>query len=145
VFRFEPSHGDVRLILRAGLTNSPNLELTALASAEGAMDDVLTQLRELLGLDPAASPADVLAKVREMVQAAQHASPDPARFVPIGELRKVATELAGHARADAERTVSAAVAGGQLPPSLRDWAITLCSTDRAAFAGLSRATLPAGR
>ncbi|MBY0431223.1 MAG: phage protease, partial [Rhodospirillales bacterium] len=47
-------NGEVTCLLRAALTNNPNLELTALASAGGTiMECDLSELRQLLGL-----PAD---------------------------------------------------------------------------------------
>ncbi len=97
VFQYSPDGGVTRL-LRAGLTNNPNLYLTAIsaravagvasASAGGqpgrhtataasagrregdeAMDMLLQQLRAMLGLDHNSSADDVLAAVRALTSA----------------------------------------------------------------------------
>lgn len=92
VFQYS-SDGEVTRLLRAGLTNNPNLYLTAISaraaagggvragrsaraanSAAGAgrraegqgMETLLEQLREVLGLDDEASADEVLAAVREL-------------------------------------------------------------------------------
>lgn len=55
--------GEVALLLRAGLTNNPNLELKAVASAQPHEDDMdfIAKLRKALGLPETASEAEVLA------------------------------------------------------------------------------------
>jgi phage I-like protein len=97
VFQYSPDGGVTRL-LRAGLTNNPNLYLTAIsaravagvvstggcvqhgpfartaasaARREGdeAMDTLLQQLCEMLGLDDDSSPEDALAAVRALTGA----------------------------------------------------------------------------
>src|ERR1700682_3111858 len=69
VFQFDPATGSVTRLLRAGLTNNPNLHLTAIAAAETAAaanakdNDMelpakdLEELREMLGLGGDASGA----------------------------------------------------------------------------------------
>lgn len=136
VFNFDPSNGRVSRILRAALTNAPNLELTAIASVGGAMDDVLVALRKALDLPETAAAGDILGKVRALT-AAGHSAVDLSQFVPIGELRSVAAELQQHRHATAAQTaeivVSRAIGDGQLPPSLRSWALALATSDRPAF------------
>lgn len=61
VFQHEPD-GTVLRLLRAGLTNNPNLYLTAISAAgdeDGKMDEFLKQLRVTLGLAPDASSDEV--------------------------------------------------------------------------------------
>ena len=81
VFQYAPD-GAVTRLLRAGLTNNPNLYLTAIsARAAGAvtphpersnaMDTLLQQLCEILGLDDDASPEEVLAAVRALSDGAR--------------------------------------------------------------------------
>lgn len=55
--------GVVSLLLRAGLTNNPNLELKAVASAQHQEDDMdfIAKLRKALGLPETTSEEDVLA------------------------------------------------------------------------------------
>ena len=76
VFQFDPKDGSVTRLLRAGLTNNPNLHLTAIAassttaadndSKDQRMEFPTDELRELLNLDGDASVAEVVAKVREL-------------------------------------------------------------------------------
>ncbi len=91
VFQYA-SDGTVIRLLRAGLTNNPNLYLTAisaralaprsdaaadgLAEGDGAMDTLLEQLREMLGLNDDAAPAEVLAAVRALGEDARRFSRD---------------------------------------------------------------------
>ncbi|HVB82174.1 MAG TPA: phage protease [Candidatus Binataceae bacterium] len=80
VFQYSPD-GAVTRLLRAGLTNNPNLYLTAISTRaaavaaphpEGgkAMDTLLQQLCEMLGLDDDASPEEALAAVRALSESA---------------------------------------------------------------------------
>lgn len=66
--------GKVIRILRAGLTNDPNLQLAALASAtdnpEEPMDKVLEALLKALGLDDKADEATVMAALNAQVERA---------------------------------------------------------------------------
>ncbi|MBX3447519.1 MAG: hypothetical protein KF765_12265 [Parvibaculaceae bacterium] len=68
--------GKVLCILRAGLTNNPNLELAAVAAAqhpnsEDKMDKVLQELLKGLGLTDKSSEADILAALNsQMARAA---------------------------------------------------------------------------
>jgi phage I-like protein len=111
VFQYSPDGGVTRL-LRAGLTNNPNLYLTAIsaravagvvstgacvqhgafartaarttasaARREGdeAMDTLLQQLCEMLGLDDDSSPEDALAAVRSLMGAGDDDDEDGAR------------------------------------------------------------------
>ena len=62
--------GTITRLLRAGLTNNPNLYLTAISAAgdeESKMDEFLKQLREMLGLDADdASTDDILKRHRAL-------------------------------------------------------------------------------
>ena len=98
VFQYSPD-GAVTRLLRAGLTNNPNLYLTAISARavagmaapgagllhgaatrtaagtelgqrDEAMDTLLQQLCEMLGLDDDASPEEVLAAVRALNESA---------------------------------------------------------------------------
>ena len=68
--------------MRAGLTNNPNLYLTAISAraaevvephpeGDKAMDKLLQQLCEMLGLDDDCSPEEVLAAVRALNESAR--------------------------------------------------------------------------
>lgn len=130
--------GEVIAILRAALTNAPALELTALAKTGGTMEtDPFAELRALLGLPAEADMAAVVAAVRDLVTSRATAEPDPAQFVPIGDFKRLTAEYnrlnAGVARAKAEEMVETAIAGGKVPPFLKNWAVNLCTVNKPAF------------
>jgi phage I-like protein len=121
VFQFDPKDGVVTRLLRAGLTNNPNLHLTAIAASRTAaahndtkdeqMEFLSQELRELLSLEGDATVADVVAKVRELRADADAASElraagdaassqststhahDPAHYVAMAEFERALTEL----------------------------------------------------
>lgn len=159
VFQFDPKTGAVTRLLRAGLTNNPNLHLTAIAAAQVAARNAkdqtmeipvneIQELRELLGLDPDASGADLLAKVRELRTAARavEAAPsahahDPAHYVAIAEFERALTELNAlkieRARERAAHTVEDAIRAGKIVPAQREWAIAYCAADARGFAAFA--------
>jgi phage I-like protein len=155
VFQFDPKDGSVTRLLRAGLTNNPNLHLTAIAASRIAAADNQTkdqrmefpiqELRELLNLDDGATGADVVAKVRELRAAGDAASSqststhahDPAHYVAIAEFERALTELnalkAERARERAAHTVEDAIRAGKIVPAQREWAIAYCAADARGF------------
>ena len=170
VFLYSPDGGVTRL-LRAGLTNNPNLYLTAISAraaevvvphSEGdeAMDTLLQQLCEMLGLDDDTSPEDALAAVRALRDAsgddddeddgrddddcadddaldAMQAGVDPARYVAVAQFQRVLGELnqmrAERASERAERAVDDAIKAGKLIPAQRQWAVSYCQADFKGF------------
>lgn len=153
VFQFSPD-GSVVRILRAGLTNNPNLYLTAISAAEHEdvdMNELLAQLREILGLDAEADSDQVLGRVRQLVDAGDaqddgdagagdggdSGDPDPARFVAMAQFQRALTELnqlrAERGRERAERAVDEALRVGKLIPAQREWAISYCRADFKGF------------
>jgi phage I-like protein len=113
---FEHGHdGEVVRLLRAALTNNPNLYLTAIAAARDAssdeadgLDGVLTQLAgelcAILGIDEGSSPDEIVDAVRALTEA--DAEPDaPGDGNSAGE---VAAKLAEGAGADPSRFVPVA-------------------------------------
>jgi len=158
VFQFDPASGRVTRLLRAGLTNNPNLYLTAIAAAatcaatpeESMMEEFLAKLREILGLAPDTAPDQVIAAVRALAAdddddgagagdaaAANARALDPARFVAVAEFQQALTELnamrAERARERAAQAVDEAMRGGKLVPAQREWAIAYCAADPAGF------------
>jgi phage I-like protein len=154
VFQFDPKDGVVTRLLRAGLTNNPNLHLTAIAASRTAtkasnarderMEFPTEELRELLNLDGDATGADVVAKVRELLRAGNAISSeigahalDPAHFVAIAEFERTLTELnalkAERARERAAHTVEEAIRAGKIVPAQREWAIAYCAADARGF------------
>jgi phage I-like protein len=149
VFQYSPRDGAITRLLRAGLTNNPNLYLTAICAAgdeENKMDDFLKQLCEMLGLAAGASNDDILDALRAALSAASgddddasHRSRnlDPARFVGVAEFQKALTELntlkIERARERAEHAVDVAIRSGKLVPAHREWAIAYCAADPRGF------------
>lgn len=139
VFTHDKKTGAIAMILRAGLTNKPNLHLKAVASADMSNPNSshLAQLRSILGLTEAAGMDAVVEAVRVAKSINAY---DPAKHVPIEALERVTAELnginaAGVSPEAAEIAVNSAVGGGALPPSLREWGLELCQADKAAFDG----------
>ena len=145
VFQYSPSDGTITRLLRAGLTNNPNLYLTAISAAgdeESNMDEFLKQLREMLGLDADASNDDILKRLsamRDTDAAASHraGSFDPSRYVAVAEFQQALTELNAlkmqRAREKAEHAVDEAIRSGKLAPAHREWAIAYCAADPNGF------------
>ncbi|MCB1433211.1 MAG: hypothetical protein KDK75_12255 [Alphaproteobacteria bacterium] len=139
VFNYDAS-GRITRILRAGLTNSPNLhELTALSSSTtgtGNMDQFLSELHTLLELPPEADEAAIMAALRERLTARQSAI-DPSQYVPIGDFEKVLAERnalnQGIARQAAMEHVEAQIRNANMPPYLKDWGVALCCSNKPAF------------
>lgn len=167
-----PKTGEVTRIQNVGLTNSPNLELPALASQEaqrstqgetmtqialaplvsalalsasagetevlaaiGALkttaadgEKVLASARTTLGLAADVDGEGVLAAVAAAATGAG-AEPDPAKFVPITALTEIRTELATIREEKVLAMVDQAVAGGQITPGQKDWALKLGRKD----------------
>lgn len=139
----EPSRRVVRL-LSAGLTNTPNLTMTALNQAEVAYTDSLMnkELLDLLGLPETATEADVIAAVKklkgEMAVAANSAlTPPLEKFVPRADYDavmnrvKLADEaLAKHRSAalDAEidTAITGALAAKKIVPATQEYYRAMC-------------------
>lgn len=139
--------GEVTVLLRAALTNTPNLvQLTALNTAGTPMDPekLMMELRELLKLPATATAEEVLAAVREMATAKNSA--DPSRFVPIELFERAVKDrnsaFKGVTARDAERAVDDAIRDKKMPSYMRDWAVALCSENAPAFASFIEKTGP---
>jgi len=152
VFQFDPSDGSVTRLLRAGLTNNPNLHLTAIAAArvaaetakDNSMKELEQQLCKVLGLEGEAQPDEIIAAVRAKCAAAASGAAamsaglhDPARYVAVAEFERALTELnalkAERAHERAAHAVEAAIRAGKLVPAQRDWAIAYRAADGKGF------------
>lgn len=130
--------GEVRVLLRASLTNNPNIaQLTSLNAAGTPMDmeQMLATLRELLALPATADAQAVMQAVRDLATAKNSA--DPARFVPIELFQQAVAEAQkanlGLSLNVAERVVDDAIRDRKLFAWLRDWGVSLCSVNAPAF------------
>lgn len=127
--------GKIFCLLRASLTNNPNLDqLTALASREDTMD-FFEQIKDVLGLPAEADEATTLAKLKEQMTAT-HAV-DPSQFVPIGDFERTVAELnrvnRGVSLQAATDHVASKISAGMMPPFLKEWGISLCTANKPAF------------
>lgn len=126
-------------ILRAALTNNPALTLTALNAAQKGnpmdMEEMLQQLRTLLGLADDANSEAIIEAVTKLSQSLNSA--DPSQFVPVAMFQQTLAELqrfkSGVSLQTAEREVNQAMQNGQLLPFMKDWAVSLCQANKAAF------------
>lgn len=141
VFNYHPTTGEATALLRAGLTNVPNLELTALARAQhGAAMDEIDELRQLLGLDEEAKLSDIVTGVRSLVGTMDGQAmnrPDPTRFVPMDVFQQVTAQLnlrnQGMSEEVALNRVELAMSQGKILPFLKDWAVSICTVSPTAF------------
>ena len=130
---------EVIALVRAALTNNPNLTLTALNAARKGTpmdaEEFLTELRSALGLEADADYTAIIAAIDELSESRHSA--DPARFVPIDTFQKTLVELnnlrSGVSLQAAERAVGEAIQYGKLLPFMKDWAVSLCQSNKAAF------------
>lgn len=147
--------GTITAVARASLTNTPNLNLKALASVEEKESDdtmnetELSELRQLLGLDAAAAGAAIVAKVRELTQTvATHASsePDPTKWVKIGDFQRAVSEAnklrQGISLQAAQARVGEDIRVGKLLPWMNDWAVSLCQTSVTSYDDFMRGVGP---
>lgn len=178
---------EVTWIKNAGLTNSPNLDLPALAHQQlGApagdvtdmktivlattalaaalalkADDldetkVLAAIEELktgkdgseaalasfrteLGLAADAGSESVLAAIQSAKQAG---APDPTKYVPKAGYDELNSRLKTVEDERVLASVDQAVADGKLPPSMKEWAISLGKKDEPALASYLAAAVP---
>jgi phage I-like protein len=152
VFQYDPKTGAVTRLLRAGLTNNPNLHLTAIAAAEIAAPDekesnmefFSKELLAVLELGADASAEDALAKVRALrasgagnTAGMASGNADPAHYVAVAEFERTLTELhalrAERAQERASHRVEEQIRAGKISPAQREWAIAYCAADTAAF------------
>jgi phage I-like protein len=150
--------GVVVRLLRAALTNNPNLYLKAIAARvecsgqeevtradessgnEMGWDELIAALRSVLGCEADAEPAAIVAAVRKLVEGRQAASAtsDRGRYVSLDHYQSAVRELtelqATRVREAAERSVEEAMRAGRLVPAQREWAIEYCRADAVGFA-----------
>jgi len=94
---------------------------------------------DALGLAADATDEEVLAAIRALKAGTVAASavPDPAQFVPIGELERAVQEVnrlnKGITQAAAVQHVELQINAGSLPPALKEWGISLCTVNKTAF------------
>lgn len=160
VFHHEKGRGGrVRRILRAALTNTPALDLPALARDQGGnMPEWMKALLAELGLAEDADESAVkaaLAKLKEdgslkaiakavgleetatLEEVAAKVKPAGGEFVPRAEFDRVAGELSdlrtSTAADKAAAAVDDAIAAGKIAPAQKDWATSYAKEDLDGF------------
>ncbi|CAI9120423.1 phage protease [Brytella acorum] len=137
--------GDIKKILNAALTNTPNLtNLVALNTATTFVDgetaptdleqftqDVLRTMQ--LPLD---TTREVILEKLRKIMVSKHTA-DPTKFVPVEMFQSLMSQYnrqnSGVPQEVAEKLVHQAMLGHQLLPFMKDWAISLCTQNYAAF------------
>lgn len=133
--------GVVICILSAALTNTPNLELTALARQETKMDmtleEFMAKMRDVLGMPPDSDQTSIIQAVSDLLVANHSANADLAKFVPLGEFQRVVGEYnklnQGVSMQTARDHVESNIRFGNLPPFLHEWGVSLCAVNKPAF------------
>lgn len=151
--------GRISMILNVALTNSPALDMEAVAASarhhmlnpersptmDYASAEKISEAAAALGLPPELPADAVLEKLRTAAalaadilgSAAPALRPDPAEYVPMSVFQETAAELnrlrQGVTRETAERHVSEQIKAGRIMPFMRDWAVDLCTTNMKAF------------
>lgn len=167
LFTVEKTTGKVMALRNAALVNMPALDLEAIAarfSPSNTQDIPMEQIALALGLAGTASEAEILAAIAATQQtqaaiaaaagleptatceeiaaaiklAAETATPDPAKYVPIDQVTAMQADLKAlkqeHDSDKAGQLVAAAIEAGKLSPALKDWGMELCLADPAKFA-----------
>ena len=139
VFTYSRVGHEIGRLVSAGLTNLPNLSLTALNS-EGADEEPAMNkaILEALGLKEGASETDVLTAINRLktdeLEARNRAEqPDADRFVPkadydlaMNRVREFETSAKERETAEIEAAVDAATQAGKIAPASRDYHIAAC-------------------
>lgn len=148
VFRVD-ERGRVLALLGAGLTHTPNLELTPVVQTQGdamTLEDLMERLIAVLNLPAATTPDELAAHLDKLVArlsaaeaaASQARQLNPAEWVPMSQHKAVADELAqlqaDVAAGKAEAAVAAAMSAGKLAPAMKGWAIEYARRDPQGFA-----------
>jgi len=161
VFKHNPATGEILSIQHVSLTNNPNFELTAAASADSnhqkeitPMEEFLSNLAAILGLPETATAEEILTEVTNRLQmreeektaeastannnlAAGVSTPDPAQFVPMSVFNEVKIQLAQIQKDQSARTaqeaVTAAMQARKVTPAMREWAYAYASSDLQGF------------
>lgn len=139
VFKYTRSGGEIARMVSAGLTNLPNLSLTALNSEGAAEEPAMSKaILEALGLPEDASDADALTAINRLksdeLEARNRAEqPDADKFVPkadfdlaMNRVREFEAAEASRRDAEIEAAVDAATEAGKIAPASRDYHIAAC-------------------
>lgn len=121
-----------RLLARLGIDDPDAPDEAAVTAALARLDGGLAPaerraLATALGAPADAAPDALLARARTL------AVPDPAQYVPRAEYARLEARVQALDTDAATRAVDAAVAGGQLAPASREWALGYARQDLDGF------------
>lgn len=161
VFPYDPQTGEPLDLLHVALTNFPGIDepIRAALSARSAIhyhnqenpvNEVLKKLLATLGLPETTAEADAFAGLAALKAKADAATveiaalkaggataPDPSKYVPIGIVQDMQTQLAALSGRlvddEAGRVIEQAIAAGKLVEGQRQWAADLGKTNLAAL------------
>lgn len=145
-------NNSIHALLGAGLTNQPNLKMTALnrrdqPSTHDQMETTgmdKTQriaLCKSLGLADEASNEAIMTAINKLkddrtVALNKASTPDQSKFVPRADYDAVNSKLttamntiSAHATVDAEAAVDAAITAGKIAPASRDYHVAACKAE----------------
>lgn len=171
VFEFDPHAGDILAIKMAALTNTPGLDgmdaisvaLTAALAQqffpttspeETPVNETLKKLLAVLGLPETTTEADAMAGVAALksqsadqttqIAALKSATPDPEKYVAVGVMQSLQTEVAALSarlnQGEASQVIDTALSEGRLLPAQRTWAEELGKSNLAALKSYVAAT-----
>lgn len=144
VFDYEPASGRIARLVSAGLTNKPNLLLTALNhETETAPVKLSAALLALLGLPETATEDQAIAAATQLkatAQAKNSEQPSLERFVPRGDYDAVTQratnaeqQLAALKKAEHDKAVNgeidAALKAGKITPATADYHRAACQEE----------------
>jgi phage I-like protein len=139
--------GGIVRLKGAGLVQSPNLHLTALAAEEDTMTDtppLMERIAAMLDLPPDVDVDTLVAAIETALKAAK--DPDPAKYAPVEAvaelLRDRNSQLATMGQTSAKAKVDVAFSKGFITPAMRPWAIALCSQDEGSLDSFIAKALP---
>lgn len=143
VFIYDKVSGEIKKILRAALTNSPNLDMKALAcsmdqfNSDYAEVDLLTQLRAILGLPESTDQSEILQKISDMIENHTAKMSHEKGNVVLTDIEKMSTDLhlaqQKFEQKKADMIITQAMQAGRLPPSMKNFAKSLSSTNMKQF------------
>lgn len=143
VFAYDPDTLVIVRLLRAGLTNHPNLDLTALNHHQEASPMALAAILAALGLPETATAEQAVTAINtlhtERQTALNRAAAAPAldQYVPRADYdvainratsaeRRLAEHAAGALEDEIAREIDAALAAGKITPATRDYHLAQC-------------------
>lgn len=141
VFRYERESRRIVALLSAGLTNQPNLHLTALNHADPGEDMKLTdEMRRALGLEATATEAEALVAINRLTKPEAGKQPSLDTHVPRADYdhainrasaaeRELETLRTQRRDAEVESAIDAALKAGKITPATADYHRAQCKTE----------------